>query len=151
MLKPKHILVPTDGSADSENAAAFAGELARSFDAKISILLVQDDRLLVPEAWGMAAGVQGSVEEARSGLEASAEENELARTRQAAGDVPGGIETEQVWGHAPTEICQYAEANGVDLIVIGSHGRSGIKRLLLGSVSHAVANSAPCSVTIVRK
>ena len=150
MLKPTHILVPTDGSKDSEDAAKFAGELARQFDAKVTVLLVQDDRLLVPEAWGMAASAQGSVEEARASLEANAEENELPRTKQAAGEVPGGIQTVQTWGHAATEICGYAEANDVDMIVIGSHGRSGIKRLLLGSVSHAVANSAPCSVTIVR-
>ncbi len=150
MLKPKHILVPTDGSEDSENAARFAGELARSFDARVTVLLVQDDRMLVPEAWGMAAGAHGSVEEARAGLEANAEANELARTKQAAGDVPGGVAAVQTWGHAATEICSYAEANEADMIVIGSHGRSGVKRLLLGSVSHAVANSAPCSVTIVR-
>ena len=150
MLQPKHILVPTDGSDDSKNAAAFAGELARTFDARVSVLLVQDDRLLVPEAWGMAAGAQGSVEEARAEFEARGKENELAKTKEAVGDVPTGIAVAQLWGHAPTEICQYAEANDVDLIVIGSHGRSGIKRLLLGSVSHGVANSAPCSVLIVR-
>ena len=150
MLQPKHILVPTDGSDDSVNAAKFAGELARNFGAKVSVLIVQDDRLLIPEAWGMAAGTQGSVEEARADFERRAINEELVPTKEAVGDVDAGVDAQLVWGHAPTEICQFAEANDVDLIVLGSHGRSGIKRLLLGSVSNAVANTAPCSVTIVR-
>ena len=55
-----------------------------------------------------------------------------------------------VWGHPADQICRFASESDADLIVIGSHGRTGISRAILGSVSHAVANQAPCPVTIVR-
>lgn len=53
-------------------------------------------------------------------------------------------------GDAATEIMEFAHRTDADLIVMGSHGRTGLKRLLLGSVSQTVANSAPCSVLVVK-
>ncbi len=53
-------------------------------------------------------------------------------------------------GHVGDQICEFARDNNVDLIVMGSHGRTGIKRALLGSVSYSVVNQATCAVTIVR-
>jgi nucleotide-binding universal stress UspA family protein len=156
MTGPKHILVATDGSDCSLKAAAFAGELARSFDARVTILLVQNEQAIIPEAWGMV--VIGStkmpdaneLEEARAAFEKKALETDLKQTRSALGDVPGEVDLVQLWGYPQTDICSYAEAHDVDLIVLGSHGRSGIKRVLLGSVSNAVVNTAKCPVTIVR-
>ncbi len=55
-----------------------------------------------------------------------------------------------VWGHAAEEISRFAKDNKVELIVIGSYGKSKLKRAFLGSVSQAVANQAPCPVTIVK-
>ena len=53
-------------------------------------------------------------------------------------------------GHVGDQICTFAKENDVDMIVMGSHGRKGIKRALLGSVSYSVVNQATCAVTIVR-
>lgn len=62
-------------------------------------------------------------------------------------DEPGAV---VAWGRPADEICEFARVQGFDLIVIGSHGRSGIKRALLGSFSHTVANQPPCPHTIDR-
>jgi len=156
MSSTKHILVPTDGSEGSLKAAAFAGNLARGLKAKVSVLLVQDERLVVAQAWNAVEGAavhesqSGSVEETRQAMEDRAESTEIAQTVQAVGDVPDGLQQVQVWGHPAEEIGRYAKENDVDLIVMGSHGRSGLMRAVLGSVSHNVVNTAPCAVTVVR-
>ena len=98
----------------------------------------------------LAADGEEAVEKVRATMEEQAEQNELAKTRAAVGDVPAGVETVQRWGHPSDDVCDYAAQNDVDLIVMGSHGRSAIQRALLGSVSNAVVNSASCAVTVVR-
>lgn len=151
-----HVLVPTDGSEGALKAAAFAGQLARALDARASVLVVQSEELIMPHAWGAGEYPAGapygsmSVEEVRSMLEGRLQQKELPDTVSALGKLAHDPETAIVWGHAAEEICRYATDHNVDLIVIGSHGRTGIRRALLGSVSHAVANQAPCPVTIVR-
>ncbi len=156
MSSIKHILVPTDGSEYSLKAAKFAGDLARSLGAKVTVLMVLDQRLVVADAWNATAGGSdvsgdtGTVEAVKSAMEDRATSDELAESSEAVGDIKGGAETVQVWGHPADDICRYAARNDVDLIVMGSHGRGALKRAILGSVSHAVVNSAECAVTIVR-
>ena len=152
----KHILVPTDGSEGSLKAASMAGNVARGLGAQVTILFVQDERFVLSEAWNTASAtaspdnLSGGVEEAREAMERSASSSEIAATTRAVGDVPEGVEAAQVWGHPADQICGYAKDNGVDLIIMGSHGRSRFLRAMLGSVSNGVANAAPCAVTIVR-
>lgn len=151
-----HVLVPTDGSEGALKAAAFAGYLARALDARVSVILVQSEDLIMPHAWGAGAYPAGvpygsmSVEEIRDMLEKRLQQKELPETVSALGTLGQVPETAIVWGHPAEAICHFATERKVDLIVIGSHGRTGIRRALLGSVSNAVANQAPCPVTIVR-
>ena len=156
MTAIKHVLVPTDGSAGAMRAAEFAADLARALDARITVLFVQNEDLVLSHAWGPGEFPSGapyatlSVEEIRNLLEKRARMKELPETVSALGELAHDPESVMLWGHPAEEICRFAGDNDVDLIVIGSHGRSGLKRVLLGSVSHAVANQAPCPVTIVR-
>ena len=156
MTDINHILVPTDGSEHSLKAAQFAGNLARALGARVTVLLVLDHRSVVADAWNAtaggsdASGDQGTVEAVISAMEDRAARGELAETSDAIGDVNGGAEVVKIWGHPANDICRYAEEHDIDLIVMGSHGRSALKRAILGSVSHAVVNSAGCAVTIVR-
>ena len=156
MPEIKHILVPTDGSGDACKAADMAGMLARAHDARVTVLSVLSDDLIMPLAWGgsvdpaVSPFSSKSVEEIRAALEQRTRDEALANTVSAVGESPGEVRATVEWGHPADTICRFAADNGIDLIVIGSHGRSGIGRVLLGSVSNAVANRAPCPVTIVR-
>lgn len=156
MSKTAHILVATDGSKLSDGAAAYAGELARALDARVSVVIVHDEQAVIADAWS-SVGIQPkdgsdvvSTEDIRRRIEQNALESELAETISAIGDLTAEPALVNLWGHPADEICDYAAKHDVDMIVIGSHGRSGIKRAILGSVSHSVANQAPCAVTIVR-
>jgi nucleotide-binding universal stress UspA family protein len=60
------------------------------------------------------------------------------------------IETLAVWGNPSTEICRIAQEYRSDLIVMGTHGRTGLARLFMGSVAEHVVRSAPCAVLVVR-
>lgn len=141
----KHILIATDGSELSLKAAALAGSLARALEAAVSVVTVINEEVVVSEAW---AG--GSTEDARASLEMQKSNEQIEPTVGAAGDLPSMPVTAVLMGHVGDQICQFAKENDVDLIVMGSHGRKGIKRALLGSVSYSVVNQAPCAVTIVR-
>lgn len=148
MAAVNHVLIATDGSKTALKAAAFAGDLARALGVRISVLFVQDDAMVVSGAWGEGSAM--SVEQVRENLERRARDKEIPETVNAAGPLEHDAQTFLEWGHPATEICRFAREQDVDLIVVGSHGRSGIREALLGSVSHAVANQAPCPVTIVR-
>ena len=151
-----HILVPTDGSKGAIKAAAYAGELAKVLGANVTILYVQSDENLLASAWGAGEfyeGVPGGmkpVDEIREVMEKKVREKELPETSSALGEVNAEPQLVTVWGHPAEAIVKYAKENAVDLVVMGSHGRSGIKKAFLGSVSQAVANQVACPVTIVK-
>lgn len=150
------ILVATDGSETAFKAARHAGDLARAVGAKVTVIMVQDEQLVMPEAWAAAGlvltgGVASpSIEDIRHKFDEQALSGALAETAKALGDTPSKPELISAWGHPSETICDIAAEKSIDLIVVGSHGRSGLKRALLGSVSHSVSNHAPCAVTIVR-
>ena len=150
------IIVPTDGSDGAKKAAAFAGELARATGAGIIVITVQDEQEIIQYAWGTGAHptatpyAEMSVEQIRKMLDERVRNKELPETVAALGELEREPETLVEWGHPVGKICQIAKERDADLIVIGSHGRSGFAKIMIGSVSNAVANHAPCPVTIVR-
>ncbi len=151
-----HILVPTDGSDDACKAAGFAGDLARALGARVSVLYVQSEELIVPSAWGLGqypttppSGAK-SIEDIRAEIEQQVRSEDLPKTVDALGELAQEADASMAWGYPAEEISAFAAGHNVDLIVMGSHGRSALKRAFLGSVSQAVANQAPCPVTIVR-
>lgn len=153
MAVVEHILVPTDGSEHSMKAAKFAGSLARALGARVSAITVLDEQAVIAGAWaGTGSAMPGgmTVESTRGNLEDGARTNELPKTVEAVGKLDTAVSEAIVWGHIATAVCTYADEHNVDLIVMGSHGRSGIKAALLGSVSHGVVNRAGCAVTVVR-
>lgn len=131
------ILVPVDGSDRSKAALEEALELFP--DAEVHVLHVVQVKTI-------------SGDETKTGYELSLEEgNEILDSATAtAADYGRTVETEMIEGNAAKLIISYAEANDIDHVVMGSTGRSGVSRLLLGSVAESVTRRAPCSVTIVR-
>ena len=83
------------------------------------------------------------------------ESTERARLSEALNErlseaIQAGVQTEIAFGDAGTEIAQFAEAGDFELIVMPSHGRTGVARLLIGSVAERVTRLAPCPVLILR-
>ena len=70
--------------------------------------------------------------------------------KKSAAEAGVEYDTELVWGRVPEVICRIAQERACDLIVVGSRGLTGFKRLMLGSISNAVAAKAPCPVLVVK-
>jgi nucleotide-binding universal stress UspA family protein len=142
-----HVLIATDGSPSSIDAAHQAGTLLRSAD-KVTLLSVLTE---VPgdDAGGFEGSVYSPGEQDRLWKQELAEAGqELERTAAALTNatIDKRIEAGDVGG----TVCRVAADLKVDVIVVGSHGRGAIERLLLGSVSEQVVRHAPCPVLVVR-
>lgn len=140
----KRILVPIDGSPQAHRALEYA--LAEHPDATFIVLHVVNPSQIAyaTDPSGMdywEEWYESSQEHAEEILEDAA-----ARVNDAGATVTSAIEL----GSPARVIVDYAEENDVDLIVMGSHGRSGVSRILLGSVAETVVRRAPCPVTVVR-
>ncbi|WP_323676212.1 universal stress protein [Halorubellus sp. PRR65] len=141
-----HVLVPYDDSEGSDHALEHA--LDQHPDATITLLHVID---LVDA--GYSSPVDGTLPgfwEDWFENEQDASERLFENARENVGDVAADLRTETVVGRPTRAINDYAEENDVDHIVMGSHGRSGVTRVLLGSVAEGVVRRAPVPVTIVR-
>jgi nucleotide-binding universal stress UspA family protein len=146
MIDLRRILVPTDFSKSSANALTYGAEFAAKFEAEIHLLhVVQDLALFIPEAVMVAPPMMPPVEQfvsaARIALDRSVQE--LART-----DVR--IVPEVAEGTPFEEIVRFAREQNIDLIVMGTHGHTGLAHLFLGSVADKVVRRAPCPVLTVR-
>jgi universal stress protein A len=143
-----HALVATDGSDQSLRAARRAAELLRSAD-QVTLLTV------VTEVPGDdAGGFEGSVytpEEMERMWDAELAEAREELERTAAALTTARVDKRIEVGDVARTICRVAEELGVDVIVVGSHGRTGLGRLFLGSESEHVVRHAPCPVLVVRE
>lgn len=145
----ERILVPTDGSDVAEAAVDHALDLAERYDAEVHALYVVDI-----DSVNFSLGTE-QVDRLRQGR--FDEMDELKeRADEATGVVAGrgadrGVEVvEHVSGGRPHKvIADYAEDHGIDLIVMGSHGRAGVRRALLGSVTERTLRSTHVPVLVV--
>lgn len=135
----KTILLATDGSIYSKAAADKAIDLAKSYGGDLKVISVVD----VPaEFYGEAPGiVEDLVKKAKTYVESVKKQAEKA-----------GIKTETFVreGEAYQAVTDIAKEQNINAIVMGSHGRTGIKRLLMGSVAEKVIGYAPCPVLVVK-
>lgn len=140
----KHVLVPFDGSEQSVNAIDHV--LAEFTGSQVTLLHVINP---ARAGYGAQAGIPTSSEEWLEEAEAEAESLfDDARERAADHDVE--LDTATEVGNPSRVIVEYAEADGIDHVVMGSHGREGLSRVLLGSVAENVVRRSPVPVTVVR-
>jgi len=136
------ILVPTDFSEGSEPAVQYAAMMARVLKAHVCLVHV-----IQPYAYAMTETF--NVVDHYSALKAIAEPmlDQVRKGLQKAGLT---VETDLLSGVAHREILEKARRTGADLIVMGTHGRSGVDHLLLGSVAEKVVRLSPCPVLTIR-
>ena len=140
----KVILVPTDFSTASAPAMEYARMLAERFGAALHLLHVVED----PYAAAAWPGAYASMPDLRERLTAEAEQRFEGITASLS-DLETA--TEVVVGLPAKTIVDVAATRGADLIVMGTHGRSGVAHLLLGSVAERVVRMAICPVLTVRE
>jgi nucleotide-binding universal stress UspA family protein len=151
--KGMRILLAVDGSAPSD--VAVEEIVNRPWPAGSEVRVISAVHLPftpTPETWALPESYYSTVEKIAREQAESAVNAAIARLRESneAREIPLTLSEEVIVGHAEEEIINEAKRWNADLIAIGSHGYSGFERFLLGSVSHAVASHAPCSVEIVR-
>ena len=144
----KHILVPVDGSETSMKAVAKASGLAKAFGSAVTALYVIDPYPFTGVgadfAYGQAQSLSAATAEANAALDAA-----KSAVTQAGVAVVNTMVGE---GHAVHDGIQRAvESTGADLIVIGSHGRRGLEKLVLGSVTQKVLGVSRVPVLVVRE
>jgi nucleotide-binding universal stress UspA family protein len=145
MIVLKNILVATDFSEPSANALVYGKDLARSYNATLHVLHVTEDVLMrySPEIGFAVPELQKDLEQAaRRELDKIISADDLRTLR-----VVPAIE---VATNAATAITSYAQAQQIDLIIVGTHGRGAVKQLIMGSVAERVVRTAPCPVLAVR-
>lgn len=140
----RHILVPVDFSENTPAILDWAAHLAGEHGSKVTLLHAYhlpvefqqlEGAYLPPDFW------QSVRTEAENSLRRFAADLEQRKIR---------VETAVCEGYAATVIVEEAATRGADLIVIGTHGRSGFKHLLLGSIAERVVQKAPCPVLTVK-
>lgn len=140
----KKILVPLDGSEQSEKAFEFV--LEEFPDESIVLLHIIDPVAAGYFAYeGNTIFHSGTVERTEEGV-ANFLENHVEKAEESGVDAT----SEQITGEPANSIVKYAEENEIDHIVMGSHGRKGASRILLGSVAEKVVRRSPTPVTVVR-
>jgi len=147
MIRLAKLLVPTDFSEDSEQAARYAVELAKRFQAEVHCIHVVDipADLLSTSDYYMTGPSEQFIDqirvESKKNLDAFAVKNlEGAQ-----------VQTAFLEGSPFVEIIRYARDQQIDLVVIATHGRTGLKHVLFGSVAEKVVRKAPCPVLVVRR
>jgi nucleotide-binding universal stress UspA family protein len=143
----KEIIVPLDGSRLAESALPHAKEIAKAFGARITLISV-----LEPVGVYSQPGVVGPVISVALNVK-----EEMDKLSQYVDQIAEGLRTEGLdvrkvirEGDPASQICDFAQESGVDLIVMSTHGRSGLRRWVYGSVADKVLRSAQTPVLLIR-
>jgi nucleotide-binding universal stress UspA family protein len=146
-MQIRSIVVPTDFSECGNYALSYAASLARKFDA--SIICVHVIEPMVPTVGYSGMTEPLPIADITDQLENSAE-RELPKLAASGGCAGLSVEELIVHGEAASEIVRVAKERKVDLIVVSSHGRTGLGRILFGSTAEAVVRHASCPVLVVK-
>ena len=141
-MNVKNILVPVDYSHSGDAAIAYAVSLGKEYEAEIHFVHVCEP----PYVDGGFAGTPGAdqvppaeIREAETQLESIMPSGDVRCRRKVLIGTPAD------------ELVGYAKDNSIDLVVMGTHGRSGLGRLLMGSVAEGVVRRSPCPVLTIKQ
>ena len=135
----QRILVPVDGSASGDQAARLAFELVDAYGSELLVVSVAD---VPPHVYGISAGAAGKM------IAQSREHLENVASEAQANEINADFVLRE--GEPAEILIELATHRSSDLIIMGSHGRSGLARLLMGSVTERVIQGSPCPILVVR-
>ena len=147
MIDFERILHPTDCSPHADLALRYACGLTEQFGAELHLLHVVPDAAVI-DAGGALGGYLPPQDWLDSLVKASKEQ--LAKIPERGWAANKHIVRATVQGIVFLEIIRYAEEHAIDLIVVGTHGRSGLAHMLMGSVAEKIVRQAPCPVMTIR-
>jgi len=149
MVSYRNILFCTDFSDHARAALPFAADLAKKYWSRLHLLHVYQEAGHIAEFELSSDAKMDYIRVAHLvGSEMEKRLDELCR--EIAGEL-GACEHEMVRGKPHVEIVRYAREKDIDLIVMGSHGLSGLKHVLFGSTAERVVRESPCNVFVVKR
>ncbi len=147
MLQLSKVLFPSDFSDLSLHAFSYAKSFATTYQAELHVIHVVDEATQYWMAMGPNSLPVGPPPEE---LIQAARQELKKFVGQHLADVEDSVRTDVLIGRPFMEIIRYARENDIDLIVLGTHGRSGLKHALLGSVAERVVRKSHCPVLTIR-
>ena len=144
-IRMNKILCPVDFSQSSDHALTYALEMARTFDAQLTLLHVVEVPFLPSYAMAGVPDLSLPMEQIEEGARKG-----LARLADQCRTKHDKVATELRTGTAFMEIITFARQLDADLVVVGTHGRTGLSHLIIGSVAERVVRKAPCPVLSIR-
>ncbi len=144
-MLPKKILFCTDFSANSEPARVLAVDFAKAFKAQLLIVHVIDSSGFPSDVDWVTPSMSGEINELLRHIQEAAEERMASLASKCELDVKTYLRV----GFPPYEIVDVAHEQAVDLIVVGTHGRTGVKYLVMGSIARSVLKTAHRPVLVV--
>ncbi len=145
MIQLNRILAAADFSSSSGHAIQHACELAGRFQSELHLLHVLEVHATTTPMFAGGLAISAWVKESRA-----AAERELERAIDPAWNFRGRIVRATAEGTPFLEIIRYARSHEIDLIVLGTHGRTGVSHFLMGSVAEKVVRKADCPVLTVK-
>lgn len=146
----RHILIATDGSKPSVKAVNHGVKLAKSVGAQVTIMTATELWSAVAMSAGIEAGIANPIEDYEKTVAESAKRT-LAAASKVAEKAELAVKTEHVPDRRASEaIVETARKRRCDLIVVGSHGRRGLDRMLIGSQAYEVVTQSKVPVLVVR-
>jgi nucleotide-binding universal stress UspA family protein len=139
----RKILIATDGSENNRSAICEAMRLAQALGSDLVVVYVIDTGVLNSAAFGEGADF------VLSSLKAEGDKA-IGLVRELAKGTNVAVDAQILQGKPASAITSFAAKNGIDLIVVGASGKSGIEELLLGSVADRVIRTASCPVLVVK-
>jgi nucleotide-binding universal stress UspA family protein len=146
-LRVKRVLWPTDFSDLSKHAARYAKAFRDEFGSELHVINVLTAPLPVEMSLTMPAELPVAVPEPEL-IEASKEA--LRRVIQEQLDGDENVRYEAFFGSPWSGVCEYARQNAIELIVVATHGRTGLQHAVIGSTAERIVQHAPCPVMVVK-
>ena len=149
MITYKNILFCTDFSASAQAALPYAIDLAKKYGATFHLLHVYQDAGHIAE-FELSSDTKSDYIRVAHLMGKEMEKRLEALCEEISAEL-GSCKRLMVRGKAHTEIIRYAKESEIDLIVMASHGLSGLEHVLFGSTAERVARECPCNVLIIKK